>query len=130
MSDGKPTAFPVLMKNDTCSLIQAADDVYQIRFSNRAANVYLVRGSARTILIDTGLSSNYAAMVECLNFAGCPPEKIDMVVLSHEHLDHIGAAWHFNERRTFVAGPRRQQDHAARRLLDAAKDVQRAERTC
>ena len=37
MSDGKPTAFPVLMKNDTCSLIQAADDVYQIRFSNRAA---------------------------------------------------------------------------------------------
>ena len=79
MSDRKPTAFPVLMKNDTCSLIQAADDVYQIRFANRAANAYLVRGSARTILIDVGLSSNYPSMVECLNFAGCPPETIDMV---------------------------------------------------
>jgi len=49
MSDRKPTVFPVLMKNDTCSLIQAADDVYQIRFSNRAANAYLVRGSARRL---------------------------------------------------------------------------------
>lgn len=106
MSERKPTAFPTLMKNDTCSLIQAADDVYQIRFSNRAANAYLVRGSARTILIDVGLSSNYPAMVECLNFVDCPPEKIDMVVLSHEHLDHIGASWHFNERRTYVAAHR------------------------
>ena len=48
MSDRKPTAFPILTKNDVCSLIQAADDVYQIRFSNRAANAYLVRGSARS----------------------------------------------------------------------------------
>ncbi|WP_456622589.1 MULTISPECIES: MBL fold metallo-hydrolase [unclassified Bradyrhizobium] len=106
MSDRKPTAFPILMKNDVCSLIQAADNVYQIRFSNRAANAYLVRGSARTILIDVGLSSNYPALAECLNFAGCPPDKIDMVVLSHEHLDHIGAAWHFNAHRTFVAAHR------------------------
>jgi hydroxyacylglutathione hydrolase len=106
MSERKPTAFPILMKNDTCSLIQAADDVYQIRFSNRAANAYLVRGSARTIMIDVGLSTNYPALVECLNFVECPPEKIDMVVLSHEHLDHIGAAWHFNERRTYVAAYR------------------------
>jgi hypothetical protein len=27
-------------------------------------------------------------------------------VLSHEHLDHIGTAWRFNERRTFVAAHR------------------------
>ena len=106
MSDGKPTAFPVILNNDICSLIEAAEDVYQIRFKNRAANAYLVRGSARTILIDVGLSSNYPAMVECLDFAGCPPDKIDMVVLSHEHLDHIGAAWHFNAHRAFVAAHR------------------------
>ena len=33
------------------------------------------------------------------------PEKIDMVVLSHEHLDHIGAAYHFHGR-TFIAAHR------------------------
>ena len=63
------------MKNDICSLIQAADDVYQIRFKNRAANAYLVRGSARTILIDVGLSSNYPAMVECLELRRLPAGK-------------------------------------------------------
>ena len=61
MSDRKPSPFPVLLDNDVCSLIQAAEDVYQIRFKNRAANAYLVRGKSRTIMIDVGLSSNFAA---------------------------------------------------------------------
>src|SRR5580698_11345787 len=53
-----------------------------------------------------GLSSNYPALLECLNHLDCPPDKIDMVILSHEHLDHIGAAWHFNESRTIIAAHR------------------------
>jgi hydroxyacylglutathione hydrolase len=106
MSDRKPTPFPILLNNDVCSLIEAAADVYQIRFKNRAANVYLVRGTHRTVLIDVGLSTNYPHLVECLNHVDCPPDKIDMVVLSHEHLDHIGAAWHFSGHRTYVAAHR------------------------
>jgi hydroxyacylglutathione hydrolase len=106
MSDRKPTPFPVLLNNEVCSLVQADENVYQIRFKNRAANVYLVRGSARTVLIDVGLSTNYPYLVECLNHLGCPPETIDMVVLSHEHLDHIGAAYHFNRSRAYVAAHR------------------------
>src|ERR1019366_4202050 len=51
----------------------------------RAANAYLVRGKSRTIMIDVGLSSNYPALLECLEHLGCPPDKIDMVILSHEH---------------------------------------------
>jgi hydroxyacylglutathione hydrolase len=106
MSDRKSSLFPVLLKNDICSLIQAAEDVYQIRFSNRAANAYLVRGKSRTIMIDVGLSSNFPHLLQCLEYVGCPPDKIDMVILSHEHLDHIGAAWLFNEQRTIVAAHR------------------------
>jgi hydroxyacylglutathione hydrolase len=105
MSDRKASPFPILLNNDVCSLIQAADDVYQIRFKNRAANAYLVRGSSRTVMIDVGLSSNYPHMVECLRHLDCPPEKIDMVILSHEHLDHIGAAYHFHGR-TYIAAHR------------------------
>jgi hydroxyacylglutathione hydrolase len=105
MSGRKPSPFAVILDNEICSLIQAAKDVYQIRFKNRAANAYLVRGENRTILIDVGLSSNYPALLECLCQVGCPPETIDMVVLSHEHLDHIGAAWHFGGR-TLIAAHR------------------------
>ena len=105
MSERKSSRFPILLNNDVCSLIQAAENVYQIRFKNRAANAYLVRGSKRTIMIDVGLSSNYPALLECLCHVGCPPDAIDMVVLSHEHLDHIGAAWHFGGR-TIIAAHR------------------------
>ena len=105
MSDRAADSFPTLLTNDVCSLIQAAEGVYQIRPRNRAANAYLVSGSSRTIMIDVGLSSNFPALLECLNHIDCPPEKIDMVVLSHEHLDHIGAAWHFGGR-TLIAAHR------------------------
>src|SRR5260370_39716274 len=95
MSDHKPSSFPILLNTDICSLIQATEDVYQIRFKNRAANAYLVRGKSRIIMIDVGLSSNFPALLECLHHVGCPPEKIDMLILSHEHLAHIVAAYHF-----------------------------------
>ena len=54
MSDRKPSPFPVLLTNDVCSLIEADENVYQVRFKNRAANAYVVRGKSRTIMIDVG----------------------------------------------------------------------------
>lgn len=104
MSERRPSPFKTLLDNETCTLIQAAEDVYQIRFKNRAANAYLVRGSKRTVMIDVGLSTNYPHLLACLDHVGVTPEQIDMVVLSHEHLDHIGAAYHFD--RSFIAAHR------------------------
>ena len=105
MSDRRPSPFKTLLDSDVCTLILAAEDVYQIRFKNRAANAYLVVGSKRTIMIDVGLSTNYPHLLTCLDHIGIAPEKIDMVVLSHEHLDHIGAAYHFGGR-TLIAAHR------------------------
>jgi hydroxyacylglutathione hydrolase len=105
MSDRKPSPFKTLFDDGVCTLIRATDDVYQIRFKNRAANAYLVIGSRRTIMIDVGLSSNYPHLLTCLEQVGVSPEKIDMVVLSHEHLDHIGAAYHFHGK-SFIAAHR------------------------
>ena len=58
MSERKPSPFKTLLDSDVATLIEAAEDVYQVRFKNRAANAYLVRGSSRTLMIDVGLSSN------------------------------------------------------------------------
>ncbi len=71
MSERKPSPFKTLLDSDVCTLIEAAEDVYQIRFKNRAANAYLVRGSSRTIMIDVGLSSNYPHLLTCLDHLGC-----------------------------------------------------------
>jgi hydroxyacylglutathione hydrolase len=105
MSDRRPSPFKTLLETELCTLILAAPDVYQVRFKNRAANAYLVKGSKRTIMVDVGLSSNYAHLLTCLEHIGVTPEAIDMVVLSHEHLDHIGAAFHFTGR-TYIAAHR------------------------
>jgi hydroxyacylglutathione hydrolase len=106
MSERRPSPFKTLLETEVCALIQAAPDVYQVRFRNRAANAYLVIGSKRTIMIDVGLSSNYPHLLTCLEHVGVAPDRIDMVVLSHEHLDHVGAAYHFNNSRTYVAAHR------------------------
>src|SRR5207248_1363235 len=82
----------------------------QIRFKNRAANAYLVRGSSRTVMIDVGLSSNYPHLLASLDHLGVKPDDIDMVVLSHEHRDHIGAAYHFHGR-AFIAAHRLAADY-------------------
>jgi hydroxyacylglutathione hydrolase len=105
MSDRRPSPFKTLLDSDVCALIRAAENVYQIRFKNRAANAYLVVGSKRTIMIDVGLSTNYPHLLTCLDHIGIAPEKIDMVVLSHEHLDHVGAAYHFHGK-SFIAAHR------------------------
>jgi hydroxyacylglutathione hydrolase len=75
MSDRRPSPFKTLLDNDVCTLIEATQDVYQIRFKNRAANAYLVRGSSRMILIDVGLSSNFPHLLTCLNHVGFRPRK-------------------------------------------------------
>jgi glyoxylase-like metal-dependent hydrolase (beta-lactamase superfamily II) len=99
----RPSPFVTLFETEVCALIRAAADVYQIRFKNRAANAYLVRGARRTIMIDVGLSSNFAHLEAALDHVGCTLRDIDMVVLSHEHLDHVGAAWHFGKHTVIAA---------------------------
>ena len=75
MSERRPIPFKTLLDSDVATLIEAAEDVYQIRFKNRAANAYLVRGSKRTIMIDVGLSSNYPHLLTCLAHLGVTPDN-------------------------------------------------------
>jgi len=82
MSNRRPSPFKTLLDSELATLIQAAEGVYQIRFKNRAANAYLVRGSKRTIMIDVGLSSNYPHLLTCLAHLGVTPEMIDISITS------------------------------------------------
>ncbi|MGD8988383.1 MAG: MBL fold metallo-hydrolase [Syntrophobacterales bacterium] len=53
----------------------------------------LIRGSERTILFDTG--GNGSFLLENMNKLGINPRKIDTVVLSHIHGDHVGGLKEF-----------------------------------
>ena len=63
---------------------------------------WLVRDRGRTILIDTGAGNDksrpyvpyfdhlYTPFLECLQTEGVAPEHVDLVLLTHLHVDHVG----------------------------------------
>ncbi len=66
--------------------------IWQIVGAQRSAHSYLVRGSRRTVLIDCGLPNTFDYLAECLADVGLRPADLDLVLLTHEHIDHAGAA--------------------------------------
>ena len=102
MSTHPRVEFETILNNDFYSLTKAAEGVYQFRFKSRSANAYLVKGTSRTLLIDVGLASTFPYLEEGLEYLACKPKDLDLVILTHEHLDHIGAA-HLFTGRTLIA---------------------------
>jgi hydroxyacylglutathione hydrolase len=68
--------------------------------------VYLVRGSKRSVLIDAGLPYDFPYLKSHLEALGLVPEQIDMVLLTHEHMDHVGSTPYFPARTVVAAHPR------------------------
>ncbi len=58
---------------------------------DRFVNVYLVYGD-RITLIDTGVNGSEKLIYEDIRSTGRDPSDINLIVLTHSHPDHIGAA--------------------------------------
>ena len=72
-------------------LINAGEELLNEYFpdgtSQSETNTFLVKGGGKTILIDTGFGTT---LFESLKTLGVSPDKIDAVLLTHLHGDHIG----------------------------------------
>jgi glyoxylase-like metal-dependent hydrolase (beta-lactamase superfamily II) len=61
--------------------------------------VFLVDvGSGETVLIDCGSGKSFDILSENMVMMGYSPEKIKALILTHCHIDHIGAAKQFKEK--------------------------------
>jgi glyoxylase-like metal-dependent hydrolase (beta-lactamase superfamily II) len=76
-------------------IVEVRPDIYQFLGEKPGSHVYLIRGRDKNVLIDTGTSSNFPYLVECLKYLGLKTKDIALVLLTHEHFDHIGAAAFF-----------------------------------
>lgn len=66
--------------------------IFLIRTPSPGCQVYLVKGTEKNILIDASAAASFPALKESLGTLGLDPQDINLVILSHEHFDHIGAA--------------------------------------
>lgn len=57
--------------------------------SGSAGNSCLIEGGGRRVLLDAGLSAR--RLTQRLEACACPVEKLDAIVLTHEHGDHTQA---------------------------------------
>ncbi len=58
----------------------------------RDCNVYLIDLDGEAVLIDTGFGAAFDRMVAGIEDKGISPSRISTAVLTHCHVDHIGAA--------------------------------------
>jgi glyoxylase-like metal-dependent hydrolase (beta-lactamase superfamily II) len=83
--------------------VELRPGIYQFLGEKPGSHVYLVRGWDKNVLIDTGVSSNFPNLEECLKKLGLKVKDVHLVVLTHEHFDHIGAAAFFFETAVIAA---------------------------
>ena len=70
------------------STSEITHNVYQL--TNRGANVILIVEEELT-LIDSGLRGSSPHIIDFIHHLGRSPEEISLIILTHNHLDHVGA---------------------------------------
>ena len=71
--------------------------IYLLKGEGKGSHHYLIRGSYRNVLIDSGLDQHFLCLQEGLLSLGLKIRDIDLVINTHEHLDHIGSNRYFQE---------------------------------
>lgn len=55
-----------------------------------SVRLWVVRGSTKTAIIDSGVHARYAQVLEAFDALGMAPHDLDYLLLTHEHMDHVG----------------------------------------
>jgi hydroxyacylglutathione hydrolase len=81
-------------------VVQLKENIFQLRGQCMA---YLVKGARKNLLIDTGLPWESDVLESQLASVGLSKDDINIVILTHEHLDHIGCVPIFSPKTIIAA---------------------------
>jgi hydroxyacylglutathione hydrolase len=79
--------------------------IYQFHGEKPGSHVYLIKGDTKNALIDTGVAGKFPVLKHRLNALNLSVRDINLIILTHEHYDHIGATAFFH--RTAVVAAHR-----------------------
>jgi glyoxylase-like metal-dependent hydrolase (beta-lactamase superfamily II) len=83
------------MKNEKIEEIEQG--IYLLNGRGNGCHSYLIRATFRNVLIDSGLDKNFLSLQEQLFTLGLKVKDIELIINTHEHLDHIGSNRYFQE---------------------------------
>jgi glyoxylase-like metal-dependent hydrolase (beta-lactamase superfamily II) len=86
-------------------VIELVPGIYQLRGEKPGSHVYLIKGHTKNILIDTGVAGKFPVLKRRLTELGLRVRDVNLIILTHEHYDHIGATAFFH--RTAVVAAHR-----------------------
>ena len=85
-----------------------------------ATRVFFVRGAKKTALIDSGLLDGLPMLKLAFDELGIKRNELDFLLLTHEHMDHVGNnGWLKEETGCVVYGHNSRADRVADNLLNA-----------
>lgn len=92
-------------------------------FQGTEVNVAVIRDGDALTLIDGGWPGDVAAIEAAIRSIGSHPEAISAILLTHAHIDHVGAVAAFHNRfGTPVYARPTEAKHAAREFVEQATE--------
>ncbi|MFC1951117.1 MBL fold metallo-hydrolase [Chloroflexota bacterium] len=77
--------------NDKSTPVELRPNIFQLPSAKPGSHVYLIKGETKNVLVDTGVTAGFERLKGQLNQLGLTPDDIHLIILTHEHFDHIGA---------------------------------------
>jgi len=75
--------------------VELRPGIFQFPAQKPGSHVYLIKGTSKNVLIDTGIAANFPVLEASLLELGLRASDIHFIILTHEHFDHIGATSFF-----------------------------------
>jgi hydroxyacylglutathione hydrolase len=75
--------------------VELRPGIFQFPAEKPGSHVYLIKGTSKNVLIDTGIAANFPVLEASLLELGLRVSDIHFIILTHEHFDHIGATSFF-----------------------------------
>ncbi|NYB28053.1 MAG: MBL fold metallo-hydrolase [Methanobacteriaceae archaeon] len=92
--------------------------LYLLKSKKPSSNSYLILGEKLKVLIDSGISQHFNFLTKDLKDIGVDTRSLNMIINTHEHVDHFGANRYLQERVPILA-----HRYAATKIVSADDEV-------
>lgn len=85
----------MVVKNNYDTITELRNNIFQIKSRPPCCHVYVIKGDNKNVMIDPGFVENFENIKLNLSKINIKKKNINLILLTHEHLDHTGAAKYF-----------------------------------